>query len=134
MSLQTLIKENSCFICEKCEYKTKSRNGLKVHIAKSHDTVSIFEVPFKCDQCEKEAVSEGNLKVHKGKWHTKIDPESGYAYITNMLSIGAKYNFLCLICEKEIYDKVLHLQEEHTQSTFKVTYLYVKWIGSFDNG
>ena len=87
--------------------------GYKIHIAKSHDTVSIIEVPFKCDQCEKEAVSERNLKVHKAKWHTKVDPEPGYGYITNMLSKGGKYNFLCLICEKEVYNRVEHLQEEH---------------------
>ena len=98
MSLQTLIKENSWLICEKCEYKTKSRKGLKIHIAKSHDTVSIIEVPFKCDQCEKEAVSGRNLKVHKAKWHTNVDPGPGYGYLTNMLSKGSKYNFLCPIC------------------------------------
>ena len=76
-------------------------------------SVSIIEVPFKCDQCEKEAASERNLKVHKAKWHTKVDPEPGYGYITNMLSKGGKYNFLCLICEKEVYNRVEHLQEEH---------------------
>ena len=113
MSLQTLIKENSWFICEKCEYKTKSRKGLKIHIGKFHDSVSIIEIQLKCDQSEKEAVSEGNLKVHNAKWHTKVDPEPGYGYITNMLSKGAKYNFLCLMCEKEVYDRVEHLQEEH---------------------
>ena len=75
--------------------------------------MSIIEVPVKCDQCEKKALSENSLKVHKEKWYTKVDPEPGYGYITNMLSKGAKYNFLCFICEKEVYDRVEHLQEEH---------------------
>ena len=86
---------------------------MKIHIAKSHDTVSTIEVPFKCDQCENEAVSDRNLKVHKVKWHTNVDPEPGYGYITNMLSKSLKYNFLCLICEKKVYNTVEHLQEGH---------------------
>ena len=86
---------------------------MKIHIAKSYDTVSTIEVPFKCDQCENKAVSDRNLKVHKVKWHTKVDPEPGYGYITNMLSKGSKYNFLCLICEKKVYNRVEHLKEGH---------------------
>ena len=44
-----------------------SGNGLKIHIAESHDTMSIIEVPFKCDQSYIKAVSEHNFKVQKAK-------------------------------------------------------------------
>ena len=81
-----------------------------MHIARSLDTVSIIEVPFKYGQCEQKTVSECNLKLHKAIWHTEVDPELEYGYITNMLSKGAKYNFLCLICEKLVYYRVKHLQ------------------------
>ena len=85
MSLQTLIKENSWFYCDKCEYKTKSRKGLKKHTIKSHDKVSNIEETLKCNICEKEAISIRKLKVHNAKWHTKVYPEPGYGYMTNML-------------------------------------------------
>ena len=35
--LQTLIRENSWFYCEHCDYKTKRKNGLKIHIGKMHE-------------------------------------------------------------------------------------------------
>ena len=53
------------------------------------------------------------MQLKSAKWHKKVNPEPGYGYITNMLSKDAKDNFLCLICEKEVYERREHLQEEH---------------------
>ena len=34
ISLQTLVRENSWWFCEHCDYKSKSKKGLKIHIGK----------------------------------------------------------------------------------------------------
>ena len=34
MSLEDIIRENSWFMCEKCEYKSKTKKSLKIHIIK----------------------------------------------------------------------------------------------------
>ena len=40
-------------------------------------------------------------------------PEPGYGYITNMLPKFENFNLARLICEKEVDNRVEHLQEEH---------------------
>ena len=36
MSLEDIIRENSWFMCEKCEYKSKTKKSLKIHTIKTH--------------------------------------------------------------------------------------------------
>ena len=40
MSLEEIIRENSWFMCEKCDYKAKSKKRLTLHIVKMHSVVS----------------------------------------------------------------------------------------------
>ena len=37
ISLETLVKNNSWYFCDKCDYKTKHRKGLRIHIGKMHE-------------------------------------------------------------------------------------------------
>ena len=82
MDLKTLIWRNSFYNWNKCEYKSKSRKGLKIHRSKVHDN-DIQNQPnpgemleenssnncetLKCDLCEIEDFSEIRLKIHKAK-------------------------------------------------------------------
>ena len=36
MSLADIIRENSWFMCDKCEYKSKTKKSLKSHTLKTH--------------------------------------------------------------------------------------------------
>ena len=36
MSLEDIIRENSWFMCEKCEYKSKTKKSLRIHTIKTH--------------------------------------------------------------------------------------------------
>ena len=40
-SLEELIRENSWFLCEICDFKSKSKKGLRSHTVKSHSVGSI---------------------------------------------------------------------------------------------
>ena len=40
-SLEELIKENSCFCCDICDSKSKSKKGLRIHTVKSHSVGSV---------------------------------------------------------------------------------------------
>ena len=40
-SLGELIRENSWFLCEICDFKSKSKKGLRIHKVKSHSVGSI---------------------------------------------------------------------------------------------
>ena len=48
MSFENLIKENSWFFCKYCPYKTKKKNGLKIHVGRMHTTGCLY----KCKYCE----------------------------------------------------------------------------------
>ena len=40
VSLQTIIRENSWLLCEKCDYKTKSKKDLRIHVVRIHSEVT----------------------------------------------------------------------------------------------
>ena len=50
--------------CHMCNFATKHRGSLRVHIASIHD-----KIKFKCDQCEYMATKLGNLKRHQQVLH-----------------------------------------------------------------
>ena len=96
--METLIRQNNYYHCEKSKYKSKSSKWLKIHIGKVHNNhiddqttqleiitenclVSCEAVTF--DLCQKDLNSKLKLKVHKVKWHTKVAPE--YGNITRLL-------------------------------------------------
>ena len=49
--MQTLIRKNSWLFCEHCDYKSKSKKGLKIHIEKMHEKFknATEEIDLKCD-------------------------------------------------------------------------------------
>ena len=46
VSLETLIRENSFVCCDKCNFKTKSNKGLKIHQVKMHSVVEKENCPI----------------------------------------------------------------------------------------
>ena len=71
VTFETLIRENSWFFCEYCNYKTKIENGLTIHIGKMHGAEKeVNDESFKCDMCDNVSTSESMLKVHKTSFHS----------------------------------------------------------------
>ena len=63
--------EDNIINCDFCDYKTTSRQGLKIHISKVHSKkINFKEFPAACDICEKILDNESNLKKHKKTEHT----------------------------------------------------------------
>ena len=56
--------------CNKCDYTTTSRQGLKIHSSKVHSKIDFVEFPAVCDVCEKVLENENILKQHKKSEHT----------------------------------------------------------------
>ena len=46
ISLEEIIRENSWFMCEKCDVKAKSQKSLKIQIVKMHFVVSKEELKY----------------------------------------------------------------------------------------
>ena len=56
--------------CNKCDYKTTSRQGLKIHNSKVHSNIDFEQFPAACDICEKVLQNESDLRKHKKSQHT----------------------------------------------------------------
>ena len=56
--------------CNKCNYKTTSRQGLKIHKSKVHSNIDFEQFPAVCDICEKVLQNESDLRRHKKSQHT----------------------------------------------------------------
>ena len=67
---ETRVPKDVGLNCEKCEYTTTSRQGLKIHNSKVHSKINFEEFPAACDICEKILENETNLKKHKKSEHT----------------------------------------------------------------
>ena len=71
VTFETLIRENSWFFCEYCNYKTKKEKGLTIHIGKVHSAKKeVNDESFKWDMCYNVSTSESMLKVHKTSFHS----------------------------------------------------------------
>ena len=67
---ETQIPEEQQIKCNKCDYTTTSRQGLKIHCTKVHSKIDLGEFPAACNICEKILDSESKLKKHKKSEHT----------------------------------------------------------------
>ena len=56
--------------CEECDYSTKQKNNLIIHIQAKHS----LEKPFKCRECDYSACTPHNLKYHVQAKHTLEKP------------------------------------------------------------
>ena len=61
---------NSDLHCDKCDFKTTSRQGLKIHMTRVHSKINFQEFPATCDVCEEILTNENELNIHKKKKHT----------------------------------------------------------------
>ena len=64
------VNKNADINCDKCEYTTTSRQGLKIHNSKVHSKINVEEFPALCDVCEKVLENENDLTKHKKSHHT----------------------------------------------------------------
>ena len=64
------LPEEKTIKCNKCDYTTTSRQGLKIHNTKAHSKIDFVEFPAACDVCEKVLDNETKLKEHKKREHT----------------------------------------------------------------
>ena len=82
MDLETHIWHNSFYNCDKCEYKSKSRKGIKIHMGTIHNNnIEKQEIPdkmgeeddlvncetLKCNLCEMDDFSEKKIINPQGK-------------------------------------------------------------------
>ena len=67
---EATITEKSSIQCEKCEYTTTSRQGLKIHNLKVNSKINYDEFPAACDVPEKVFTNEKELRKHKEANHT----------------------------------------------------------------
>ena len=71
VTFETLIRENSWFFCEYCNYKTKKEKGLTIHIGKLHGAEKeVNDESCMCDTCNNVSTSESMLKVHNTSFHS----------------------------------------------------------------
>ena len=47
-----------------CNFETRSKSGLKTHIARKHTNYSDNDVPIKCEICENEFKNQKDMKDH----------------------------------------------------------------------
>ena len=52
------------FTCKMCDFESRSKSGLRNHIARKHTNYAENDVPLKCEICEEEFKSEKDIKDH----------------------------------------------------------------------
>ena len=67
---ESIFPEEKKIKCNKCDFSTTYRLGLKIHNTKAHSKVDFVALPTTCDVCEKVLEDERNLKEHKKREHT----------------------------------------------------------------
>ena len=50
--------------CKMCNFETRSKSGLKPHIARKHTNYSDNDVPIKCEICQNEFKNQKDMKDH----------------------------------------------------------------------
>ena len=65
-------REGDDYLCLKCEYKTSTLTGIKLHIGKIHPTLS----KYKCDLCDYSSDSQNKLRKHEESKHIEHLPYS----------------------------------------------------------
>ena len=68
--LENSLPEKKNIQCNKCDYTTTTRQGLKIHNSKVHSKIDFVTFPAVCDVCEMVLETETKLKDHKKKEHT----------------------------------------------------------------
>ena len=105
---ESAICEDSAIQCNKCEYKTTSRQGLKIHSSKVHSKIDFEEFPAACDICEKVLQNENELKKHKKLLHTYHSVRyqcNECEFLANEVEtlnvhFGIKHTNKCGLCDK----------------------------------
>ena len=67
---ESTVPEDASIQCINCDFKTTSKQGLKIHNSKVHSKINFEEFPAACDVCEKILQNENELRKHKKSQHT----------------------------------------------------------------
>ena len=79
VDLATIIRENSWHRCEKCDYKSRSKRGIRVHTAKMHTKTTetqteTSEYPLNnCEICDYIGKTKDDLEIHVATAHSKCE-------------------------------------------------------------
>ena len=131
MDLETLIRQNSFHYCDNCDYKSKTKKGLKIHRGKMHNNLvdnraklvgnSAETSKHNCEQCDYAGKAKLNLEIHIATVHSKFNKDSNQAWYRNMKRVDNginknPYPYICNICgnyldEKE--DIIRHYEQDH---------------------
>ena len=99
VDLQTIIRESSWFFCKKCDYKSKSKKGLRIHDVKMHSVLRKEVTEYLSGPCA---------------W-SKRD-ENGRTFNYYCYICGMEYNILEV--EKEKAEVTEHMKSMH-EDAFK---------------
>ena len=58
------VETNEKFKCDKCDFESSSKHGLKVHPTRKHTNITKEKYPRKCDLCEKKFLNHTEMKRH----------------------------------------------------------------------
>ena len=132
VDLETIIRENSWRLCDKCDYKSKSRNGIKIHKAKMHTKTletqtDISEVPF--NAVREKASSDSKLIFKELSCeiceYTGKDIEQINIHIYMKYYTGIRGKFRCKLCKKNGLDSEealeFHIKNVHNMSEEYIT-------------
>ena len=124
------VSETEIFRCEKCNFNTESKRGLKIHRRRKHTNLEELVYPKICDFCDRTEYDSARMKNHL-KQHTykksvyKCEDCEYFAPDELSLDVhsGKKHGtFECGLCGyvcKDLEDLELHL---FTSETFTSTY------------
>ena len=115
------MPEDSAIQCINCDFKTTSRQGLKIHNSKVHSKINFQDFPAACKICEKVLQNESELRKHKKSQYTyhsvryQCNECDFLANETETLNVhfGIKHTNKCGLCDK-IFENSASLIEHLT--------------------
>ena len=118
--LENVIKKKSIqeqshedFRCSKCDFVSKTKNGLKTHKARMHTKINVLQYPVECELCEakleNEQIMKEHLKYHSYKKSTYKCEDCDYCsenFLTMEVHVGKHHGGKteCGLCNFEAKD------------------------------
>ena len=103
------VETEEKFKCDKCDFESNSKHGLKVHITRKHTNMTKEKYPRKCDLCEKKFLNHTEMKRHmkthsykEAKFKCEDCEFVGEKFETMEVHLGKFHtdSFECGLCER----------------------------------